>query len=127
METNKHKTYARIKQRKVLASYIITPCTSEQIAGVGCARVCAVSAVDERKSNNGHVWALADTQVRWLGSSSSDKVMSVIHISNGHYQILGSGERVGDRPRTTVFRTHHAMSTEELSRAIVNKVSASMQ
>ena len=37
METNKHKTYARIKQRKVLASYIITLCTSEQIAGVGCA------------------------------------------------------------------------------------------
>ena len=29
METNNHKTYARIKQRKVLASYIITPCTSE--------------------------------------------------------------------------------------------------
>ena len=30
---------ARIKQRKVLASYIITPCTSKQIAGVrlGCA------------------------------------------------------------------------------------------
>lgn len=90
-------------------------------------RVCAVSMVDERKSNNGHVWALADTQVRWLGSSSSDKVMSVIHISNGHYQPLGSGVRVGDRPRTTVFRAHHAMSTEELSRAIVNKVSASMQ
>ena len=38
METNKpHSRNARIKQRKVLASYIVTPCTSEQIAGVGCA------------------------------------------------------------------------------------------